>query len=164
MIGNNRWAQAFLGAALASFGVVAHGQDAGASKVYRCHGADGAIEYRDYPCKGGAVVDMKPGEADPAAIARLQRAQAEFDRALARRRMLEDADRRAEDAARAREVPPPYLLPDAYFPDETYFPAYDYYAPFPPTRDKADRRPPRERDRMSKERRVPAVIRRPHPT
>ena len=164
MIGNTRWAQAFLGAALASFGVVAHGQDAGASKVYRCHGADGAIEYRDYPCKGGAVVDMKPGEADPAAIARLQRAQAEFDRALARRRMLEDADRRTEEAARAREVPPPYLLPDAYFPDETYFPAYDYYAPFPPTRDKADRRPPKERDRMSKERRVPAVIRRPHPT
>ena len=164
MIGNSRWGQAFLGAALASFGVMAHGQDAGGSTVYRCHGADGAIEYRDYPCKGGAVVDMKPGEADPAAIARLQRAQAEFDRALARRRMLEDADRRAEDAARAREVPPPYLLPDAYFPDETYFPAYDYYAPFPPTRDKADRRPPKERDRMSKERRVPAVIRRPHPT
>ena len=164
MIGNSRWGQAFLGAALASFGAIAHGQDSSASTVYRCHGADGAIEYRDYPCKGGAVVDMKPGEADPAAIARLQRAQAEFDRALARRRMLEDADRRAENAARAREVPPPYLLPDAYFPDETYFPAYDYYAPFPPTRDKADRRPPKERDRMSKERRVPAVIRRPHPS
>jgi hypothetical protein len=163
MIGNSRWGQAFLGAALASLGVIAHGQDSGASTVYRCHGVGGAIEYRDYPCKGGAVVDMKPGEADPAAIARLQRSQAEFDRALARRRMLEDADRRAEEAARAREVPPPYLLPDAYFPDETYLPAFDYYAPFPPARDRADRRPPKERDRTSKERRVPAVIRRPRP-
>ena len=109
------------------------------------------------------MVDTKPGEADPAALARLQRAQAEFDRALARRRMLEDADRRTEEAARAREVPPPYLLPDAYFPDETYLPAYDYYAPLPRIRDRADRRPSHERDRTSKERRVPAVIQRPHP-
>lgn len=155
-----------LGAALASFGVIAHGQDSGASTVFRCRAPDGTIEYRDYPCKGGAVVDMKPGEADPAAIARLQRAQAEFDRALARRRMLEEAGARAEEAARAREFAPPqppYLLPDAYFPDETYLPAYDYYVPFPPARDHAGRRPPKERERTSKERRVPAVIRRPHP-
>ena len=163
MIRKNRWGHAILGAALASVGVIAHGQDSSAPTVYRCRGADGAIEYRDYPCKGGAVVDMKPGEADPAAIARLQRAQAEFDRALARRRMLEDAGRRAEEAARAREVAPPYLVPDAYFPDETYLPAYDYYAPSPPARDNAGRRPPKERERTSKERRVPAVIRRPHP-
>ena len=69
MIGNSRWRQAFLGAALASFGAIAHGQDSSASTVYRCHGADGAIEYRVYPGKGGAGVDMMPGEGGPAGSA-----------------------------------------------------------------------------------------------
>jgi hypothetical protein len=166
MIRSRRWVQVILGAAFASFGGVAQSQDSGVPTVYRCHAADGAIEYRDYPCKGGVLVDMKPGAADPAAIARLQRAQADFDRALALRRMAADARRRAEEATRAPAPQPPepsYFVPDAYFPDATYVPAYGGYAPYAPGPAQAGHRPPKQRERTLKERRLPAVIRRPHP-
>jgi hypothetical protein len=160
-----RWVQLIIGAAaLASFHSLAQGQDRGMPTIYRCHGAGGAIEYRDYPCTRGVVVDIKPDAADPAAIARLQRAQAEFDRTFAERRMAEEAARRAEEAARAPEAPETsYFVPDAYFPDATYIPAYGYYAPQPRPRARAEHRPPKKRERMSEERRVPATIRRPHP-
>ncbi|MGE5170299.1 MAG: hypothetical protein ACM3JC_08000 [Rudaea sp.] len=155
--------QLMLAAALASFVPVAQSQDP-VPTVYRCRAAGGAIEYRDYPCNGGALVDIKPDAADPAAIARLQRAQAEFDRAIARRRSAEEAARRAEDSARERDAPEaPYFVPDAYFPDASYVPAYGYYAPYAPRSAHAGHRPPKKRERALDERRLPAVIRRPHP-
>ena len=61
----------------------------GEAAVYRCAQPDGTPLYSDYPCQGGAVVDIHPGAADPAARERLSRAQAELDRAAVERRARE---------------------------------------------------------------------------
>lgn len=46
--------------------------------VYKCAGGEGVPLYTDLPCKGGTLVDIRPGTADPAAVARLEREQDRF--------------------------------------------------------------------------------------
>jgi len=99
-----------------------------AASVYRCKQANGAVAYQDYPCKGGVAVDIKPEHADPKAIERLRRAQADFDRAY--------AERRAAEAARPRRQPieRPALPPvdnDVQAPDYDQAPVYLFYSPMP---------------------------------
>jgi hypothetical protein len=142
----------------------AAGQSA-STPVYKCPQTGGSILYADYPCKGGAVVDIRPGVAAPDASERLARARDEIDRAAARRLAIEEAAalrseelfqrRRELDAAQAFDAA-------AYAPDLSYLPAYGFYTPYvtahahrPKTRPGFD--PPR----VASERRVPAVIRRP---
>lgn len=140
---------------------------ANAADVYKCKQANGAVAYQDYPCKGGTVVDIKPDTADPAAIARFERAQTEFNRSAAARAEL--AMRQEELDLRRREIEASRAPYDAgasgltgYFSGYTgYYPGYvyDYGVPYVT-------KPPRVMHHQSSDRRrpqgrVPAVIRLP---
>jgi hypothetical protein len=105
---------------LVSFGGGATG--AADAPIYRCMQANGAVLYADFPCNGGAILDIHPGVADPTASERLQRAQAELDRAAARRRADEQlATQRAElerlryDAGGPRGIPEPENYPEVVY-------------------------------------------------
>jgi hypothetical protein len=148
----------------------ATGETAG-TMVYKCNQADGVVLYADYPCSGSTVVDIKPDAADPGAIDRLQRAQAEFDRSMAQRKANEEvaAMRREELSARRRELELAQSGAEsvAYTPDLGYGSGYGWYAPYAPyvtQRPKHfdhDRQVKRQRVAPEKSR-VPAVIRRPN--
>jgi Domain of unknown function (DUF4124) len=58
--------------------------------IYKCKDAHGGLLYTDKPCKGGERLNLKPGVADPAAILRLERAQAALDE-LAAKRLADEA-------------------------------------------------------------------------
>ena len=133
--------------------------------VYKCLQQGGAVLYADYPCKGGTVVDIRPGVAAPDATERLARARDELDRAAARRQAFDDdaalrlgeidARRRDENATQPFDSSP-------YISDYAYLPAYGYYPPYGGARlHRPGARPPVDRPRAGSERRVPAVIRRP---
>jgi hypothetical protein len=70
--------------------------------IYKCVQANGAVLYTDFPCNGGAILDIRPGNADPAANERLQRAQAELDKGAARRRADEELATQRAEAERLR--------------------------------------------------------------
>jgi len=100
--------------------------------VYRCTQAGESVLYADYPCKGGAIVDIQPGVANPGAVQHLERAGAAFDRAAAIRKASEENaairreelnQRRLETAAAQRAAE------DATSPADTYAPAYVVIAP-----------------------------------
>jgi hypothetical protein len=58
---------------------------AAGAQVYKCQQGNAGVSYQDFPCKGGTVVDVRAGSDDPAAVDRLDRANAEFNRAAAAR-------------------------------------------------------------------------------
>ena len=73
-----------------ALGLIASGGAAADAPIYKCTQA-GVVLYTDFPRNGGAIVDIHPGVADPAANGRLQRAQAEeLDRGAARHRAEEE--------------------------------------------------------------------------
>lgn len=115
---------------------VALAQGSAAASVYRCKQANGSIAYQDFPCKGGVAVDIKPDTPDPIAIERLQRQQAEFDRAYAQRRAEEAAQRERQPVAPPRAALPPQADNDF----EYEAPGYVFYGAVPrmgfPNRDK----------------------------
>jgi hypothetical protein len=133
----------------------ANAQPDAAAAVFRCKQPNGGITYQDYPCKGGVSVDIKPDVADPEAIARLRRAEAEFDRTYAQRRASGTvAQRRALIERRTLEVAPG----EAPEPGES--PEYLLYGPLPRTSfERRDRRV--KRGVVVPERRIPVVVRRP---
>ncbi|MGE5668883.1 MAG: DUF4124 domain-containing protein [Betaproteobacteria bacterium] len=95
--------------------------------VYKCTSASGGVTYQDFPCDGGAVVDIRPGAPDPTAIERLDRANAEFDRRAAARSVDEAnaALRREELDLRRRELDAAQGTAGTA-PSVGYVPAYDY--------------------------------------
>ena len=135
------------------------------SAVYRCSQASGVVLYSDYPCDGGSVVDIHPGSVDPNAKERLARAQAELDRAAADRRAQEQFEavrreemRREAQAAQFTAVPPA--------PPETYYGSggYDLYAPYVPVERLHDGVHRGVSPRVNnRDKRVPQVVRVPHP-
>ena len=98
--------------------------------VYKCKSPGGAVTYQDFPCDGGAVVDLRPGAPDPSAIERLDRANAEFDRRAAARNADETnaAFRREELDLRRREleIAQGAAGNTGAAPSVGYVPAYDY--------------------------------------
>jgi hypothetical protein len=77
--------------------------------TYKCVESTGSVLYTDMPCKGGQLLDIRAGASDPAAVQRLEQAQAAFDRYAAQRAtdaQIESARReelsllREEEAAR----------------------------------------------------------------
>src|SRR6185437_6483032 len=97
---------------------------AAGAQVYKCQQGKAAVLYQDFPCEGGTVVDVRAGSDNPAAVDRLERANAEFNRAAAVRNANEEmaAQRRealyqqqgAAEAARAAEAganPPAFYGP-----------------------------------------------------
>jgi hypothetical protein len=100
--------------------------------VYRCTQAGGSVLYADYPCKGGAIVDIQPGVANPGAVQHLERAGAAFDRAAAIRKASEEnaAIRREELNQRRLETAAAQRAAEgASNPVEMYAPAYAVVVP-----------------------------------
>ena len=133
------------------------------SSVFKCRQANGAVLYQDYACKDGVVVELKPDAADPAAIRRLERAQAEYEREAARRRASEASEERSRAAL--ERMRSEAEAAQAYTPqmETLYVPAYPYYVP----RGRAHVQPHASRASHQQrhdlhERRVPVIVRRPH--
>jgi len=57
---------------------------AGAAPIYKCFDRSLGVLYTDEPCKG-EVVDIRPGSADPVALAELQREREAVSRSAAMR-------------------------------------------------------------------------------
>ena len=70
---------------LVIFGVVAPNAMAAASPIYKCFDKSLSVVYTDLPCRDGEVVDIRPGDADPAALARLEREREALNRSSAQR-------------------------------------------------------------------------------
>lgn len=113
------------------------------AQVYKCTQEGGRVLYSDVACKGGTVLDVTAGAADPRAIARLERDGAAFDRMMEARRIADEREamRRQEIAQRsAAEAaigdfaanPPQYY---GYY-DGYYGPGYGLVAT-PPIREHA---------------------------
>ena len=110
--------------------------------VYKCLDNRLGLVYTDLPCKDGERLDIRAGDADPAAVARLERVRDQLDQSAAQR--IVDERRAAEQTAlasrlrrdAAEERSPPESM--AYLPFD-----YGYgYAPFLPA---ARTHPPRAR-------------------
>ncbi len=131
--------------------------------VYKCASAGGAVTYQDFPCKGGAVVNVRPGAADPTAIDRLDKQNAAFDSNMAARAAIEQnaAAQRQELYLRRQELEATQAAAAAAAAP-AYFPAYGYPAPFV-RRHVKRHRPPTHVETIPQGR-VPAEIRRPHPS
>lgn len=153
-------------AALALVSVASVAAETPGTTVYKCPQANGAVLYADYPCKGGAVVDIRPGSAAPDAMQRLERARDEIDRAAVRRQANDElaALRREELNQRRRELEAAQSMEfAANSPDLSYAPAYGFYGPYvKPRANRPDIHRRAEHHRGVHENRVPAVIRRPH--
>lgn len=90
---------------------------AATSPIYKCVDANLRVLYTDEPCKGGEQLNIRAGEADPAAIARLQRDRDALDQSAAQR--IADQLRQKDRAAR-------YIIEDNQRAHE--FPSYGYGA------------------------------------
>lgn len=53
--------------------------------IYRCLDARLEVVYTDLPCKEGSAFEVRPGEADPSAIARLEKLRDQLDQSAAQR-------------------------------------------------------------------------------
>ncbi len=59
---------------------IAPGTVAATAPIYKCIDAHLALMYTDQPCADGEQIDIRPGNADPAAAARLAHARDEIER------------------------------------------------------------------------------------
>jgi hypothetical protein len=81
---------------------------AASAPIYKCFDAHLSLVYTDLPCKDGELVDIRAGDADPAAVARLERAREALDQSAAQRMADE---RRATDRRAAYGAPAPMYDP-----------------------------------------------------
>lgn len=100
--------------------------------IYKCLDSHLGLVYTDLPCKDGERLDIRAGDADPAAVARLERMRDQLDQSAAQR--IVDERRAAERTALADRLRRDAV--EEHSPAETmaYLP-YDYgygYAPFLP--------------------------------
>jgi hypothetical protein len=56
-----------------------------ATPIYKCFDKKFDVVYTDLPCKDGAPLDVRAGDADPVAVARLERARDALDQSAAQR-------------------------------------------------------------------------------
>jgi hypothetical protein len=61
------------------------GESAAATQVYKCFDKNLGLLYTDEPCKDGEAMTIRAGDADPAAVARLERARDALDQSAAQR-------------------------------------------------------------------------------
>jgi hypothetical protein len=72
--------------------------------VYKCFDRHLSLVYTDSPCKEGERIDIDPGEANPAAVAKLEHARDMLDRSAAER--ISDERRAALQRGLAATVRP----------------------------------------------------------
>jgi hypothetical protein len=101
--------------------------------IYKCFDKNLGLLYTDLPCKDGEQLDLRPGDADPASVARLERERDQLDQSVAQRILDERraaaqrdlADRIRGEAVYGDGVPnyPDYSLAYGYgYPFVTYPP------------------------------------------
>lgn len=140
-------------ALLALAAAIAGSGAAGAAPIYKCFDRGLGVLYTDEPCKG-EVVDIRPGSADPVALAELQREREAVSRSAALR-IAEN--RRAPEAPVAGYIEPSPVIAAPYVDYGYGYPgAYGYgYASYA-ERPRADDRDARDRGRVII-RKVPAT-------
>ena len=92
---------------------------AATTPIYKCLDKNLGLAYTDEPCKDGELMNIRAGDADPVAVARLERARDAIDQSAAQR----IADQRR--AAELRDLAASYVSADGRY-------AYDYVAPYMP--------------------------------
>ena len=114
-----------LGAALVACGLVGFACGsamAATSTIYKCFDRHLALVYTDIPCKDGELLDIRAGDPDPAAIARLQQERDALDRSIAQRII----DGRRAGLQRPYSAAPDYGYAPGYDAD-TYADAAPYF-------------------------------------
>jgi hypothetical protein len=99
----------------------AAGASAATAPIYKCVDRNLGVLYTDVPCKDGERVDIRAGDADPAAVARLERERDALDRSAAQR----IADDRRAALHRRHDAAPAYVMADdamAYADAAEYLP------------------------------------------
>ena len=91
---------------------------AATAPIYKCIDANLRVMYTDVHCKNGEQLSIRAGEADPAAVARLQRERDALDQSAAQR----IADQQGQSVWAGQ-----YTTTDDYRP-EFELPTYDYGA------------------------------------
>ncbi|HXX86462.1 MAG TPA: hypothetical protein VEN29_21085 [Casimicrobiaceae bacterium] len=112
--GGKRWAGLLLALALLS----PH-SPAATTTIYKCFDQNLGLVYTDEPCKDGEKLDIRAGDADPTAVARLERERDALDLSAAQR----IADERRIAAQRDLAAWMTYPGGEDYAGG---FPAYDY--------------------------------------
>ena len=82
--------------------------------IYKCFDKHLGLLYTDVPCKGGEQLDLRPGDADPAAVAGLEREREQLSLSAAQR--ISDERRAAlqrELADRSRPIAMEQNAPDS---------------------------------------------------
>ena len=116
---------------------------AATATVYKCVDQHLGLVYTDQPCKGGQQLDIRPGESDPVATARLERVREELDRSaaarivdlrrLAAQKELAAVTRQQRDQDRAAAVADSGLTYSSadvpWYP--VFLPAYRWHSPRP---------------------------------
>lgn len=109
--------------ALAAPGLVlllaAGGAGAASTPIYKCFDRDLSVLYTDQPCKG-EVVEVRTGQADPAALARLEREREALTKAIERRLADDQQFRLARQYNQFAYAP----LPLGGYGDDVTYPAY----------------------------------------
>jgi hypothetical protein len=92
------------------------GSWAAATPIYKCFDKHLGVLYTDEPCKEGERLDIRAGDADPAAVARLERQRDALDQSASQR--IADLRRAAADGvdSRLRYEPLDERGPDGYGP------------------------------------------------
>lgn len=125
---------AWLCMALGAMALAAVPAVAANAPIYKCFDAHLNLVYTDVPCKDGEQLDIRAGNADPAAVARLDRALDRLDQSVAQR--IQD-ERRAAEARPSYAWSPPMTPaqgmadePDYDYNYNDYNAGYGYYYPF----------------------------------
>ena len=90
-----------------------------ATAIYKCFDRKSDVVYTDQPCKDGAPIDIQAGDADPVAVARLERVRDAFEQNASERirdmRMI-DAQRNFNAPSYSGPGPAAYAMnsPDDY--------------------------------------------------
>jgi hypothetical protein len=102
--------------------LLASSSGAATTPIYKCLDKNLGVLYTDEPCKDGEQLNIRAGEADPAAVARLERERDALDRSASQRIAdLRIAAAQAESAARLPyepvDEPPSYDYAGGYVSD-----------------------------------------------
>jgi hypothetical protein len=75
---------------------------AASAPIYKCLDNHLGLVYTDLPCKDGEKLDLRAGDADPVAVARLERVREQLDQSALQR--MSDERRAAEQLALAERL------------------------------------------------------------
>jgi len=94
---------------------------AATTPIYKCLDQNRQVLYTDERCRNGAELDVRAGDADPAAVARLDRARDALDQSAARRIAALDrpavfAERSPRDESAAPDMTGTYAEGPGYGP------------------------------------------------